>query len=181
MVGPGEARAIQLDRTRMEQALTGDRKFSISCQLGVRYPSLRAMMNWADSHLRYSVRFHLYDYTYHILCICCVYIIHIHGYNYDILFKFVWYHIKIILIYKVYASHIVVIFYVYYLYISIYTHCYIFRQGHDSAPGLDIMLLTQQFLTVSGQAASPARQHPPVEYMYRSSHPLLQFLPQKLA
>ena len=27
----------------------------------------------------------------------------------------------------------------------------------------------------------PARQHPPVEYVYRSSHPMLQFLPQKLA
>ncbi len=58
---------------------------------------------------------------------------------------------------------------------------YILRQGHDSAPGLDIMLLKQQFLTVSGQAANPARQHPPVEYMYRNSHPMLQFLPQKLA
>ncbi len=47
MVGPGEARAIQLDRTRMEQALAGDRIFSISCELGVRNPSLRAMMNRA--------------------------------------------------------------------------------------------------------------------------------------
>jgi hypothetical protein len=55
------------------------------------------------------------------------------------------------------------------------------RQGHDSAPGLDIMLLKQQFLSVSGQPANPARQHPPVEYMYRSSHPMLQFLPQKSA
>jgi len=61
MVGPGEARAIQLDRTRMEQALTGDRNFSISCELGVRYPSLRAMMNRADLHLRCSVRFYLYE------------------------------------------------------------------------------------------------------------------------
>jgi hypothetical protein len=40
------------------------------------------------------------------------------------------------------------------------------------------MLLKQQHLSVSGQAADPARQHPPVEYVYRSSHPLLQFLPQ---
>jgi hypothetical protein len=55
------------------------------------------------------------------------------------------------------------------------------RQGHDSAPGLDIMLLKQQYLSVSGHAANPARQHPPVEYLYRSSHPMLQFLPQKLA
>ena len=57
---------------------------------------------------------------------------------------------------------------------------FMLRQGH-SAPGLDIMLLKQQFLRVSGQAANPARQHPPVEYVYRSSHPMLQFLPQKLA
>ena len=57
---------------------------------------------------------------------------------------------------------------------------FMLRQGH-SAPGLDIMLLKQQFLGVSGQAANPARQHPPVEYVYRSSHPMLQFLPQKLA
>ena len=54
------------------------------------------------------------------------------------------------------------------------------RQGH-SAPGLDIMLLKQLFFGVSGQAANPARQHPPVEYVYRSSHPMLQFLPQKSA
>ena len=58
---------------------------------------------------------------------------------------------------------------------------FMLRQGHDSAPGLDIMLLKQQLLSVSGQVANPARQHPPVEYVYRSSHPLLQFLPQKLA
>ncbi len=57
------------------------------------------------------------------------------------------------------------------------------RQGHDSGPGLDIMHLKQQYLSVSGQAANPARPHPPqaVEYLYRSSHPMLQFLPQKLA
>ena len=55
------------------------------------------------------------------------------------------------------------------------------HQGHESAPGLDIMLLKQQFLSVSGQAANPGRQHPPVEYAYRISHPMLQFLPEKLA
>jgi hypothetical protein len=43
------------------------------------------------------------------------------------------------------------------------------------------MLLKQQHFSVSGQAANPARQHPPLEYVYRHSHPLLQFLPQKLA
>ena len=54
-------------------------------------------------------------------------------------------------------------------------------QGHDSAPGLDIMLLKQQLLSVSGPAGNPARQHPPVTYVYRTCHPMLQFLPQKLA
>ncbi len=54
----------------------------------------------------------------------------------------------------------------------------LFFQGHDSSPGLDIELLKQQHLSMSGQAADLARQHPPVEYVYRSSHPLLQFLPQ---
>jgi hypothetical protein len=34
------------------------------------------------------------------------------------------------------------------------------HQGHDSAPGLDIMLLKQQFLGVSAQPANQARQHP---------------------
>ncbi len=43
------------------------------------------------------------------------------------------------------------------------------------------MFLKQQFLIVSGQAANLERQHPPVEYMYSSSNPMLQFLPQILA
>jgi hypothetical protein len=55
----------------------------------------------------------------------------------------------------------------------------LFCQGQYWAPGLDIMLLKQQHFSVSGQAAYLARQHPPVEYVYRCSHPLLQFLPQK--
>ncbi len=42
----------------------------------------------------------------------------------------------------------------------------LFCQGNDSAPGLDIMLPKQQHLSVSGQAANPARQHPPVEYVF---------------
>ena len=55
------------------------------------------------------------------------------------------------------------------------------HQGHDSAPGLDIMVLKQQLISVSAHPANPARQHPPIEFVYRSSHPMLQFLPQKLA
>ena len=55
------------------------------------------------------------------------------------------------------------------------------RLGYDSAPGLDIMLLKQQVLNVSRQASTSGSQAPPVHNIYRSSHPLLQFLPQKLA
>jgi hypothetical protein len=83
MVGPREARQLLLDRSRMEKTLTDDRIFSISCELGVLYPSLRAMMN--------REYFHFDGYAYHILCICCVYTTHIHGYNDSILSKFVWY------------------------------------------------------------------------------------------
>ncbi len=54
-------------------------------------------------------------------------------------------------------------------------------QRHPAAPGLDIMLLKQQFLSVTRQAANPARQHPHIEYVYRRSHPMLQFLPRILA
>ena len=66
MIGPGEAQArqLQMDRTRMEKALTGDRNFSIACELGVRYPTLRAMMNRDNLHLRTSVRFHINVYAY---------------------------------------------------------------------------------------------------------------------
>ncbi len=35
-----EAHELQLDWTRMAKALTGDRNFSISCELDVRYPTL---------------------------------------------------------------------------------------------------------------------------------------------
>jgi hypothetical protein len=33
-------------------SFTTDRNFSISCELGMRYPSLQAMMNQEDLHLR---------------------------------------------------------------------------------------------------------------------------------
>ena len=38
------------------------------------------------------------------------------------------------------------------------------HKGHDSAPGLDIMVLKLQFISVSAQPADPARQHPPIEF-----------------
>ncbi len=51
----------------------------------------------------------------------------------------------------------------YYVYVTCYvlTNHYMLCQAQSSAPGLDIMLLKQQFLSVSGQAANQARQHPP--------------------
>ena len=48
-----------------------------------------------------------------------------------------------------------------------------FCQASDSAPHLDVMLLKQQNLSPAGL--------PAIEYVYRQMHPLLQFLPQKLA
>jgi hypothetical protein len=66
LVGPGEARELQLDRTRMAKALTGDRNFSISCESGVCYPLLLAMINREDLHLLKSVRFHLNGYAFEI-------------------------------------------------------------------------------------------------------------------
>jgi hypothetical protein len=77
MVGTGNARELRLDRTRMAKALTGDRNFSISCELGGRYPTLWAMMNREDLHLCKSGRFHFNGYVYEILSTCCVYTIHI--------------------------------------------------------------------------------------------------------
>jgi hypothetical protein len=61
-------------------AWTGDRKFSVSCDLGVCYPSLLAMMNQDDFHLSMSVRVVIFlTYTnilttiLYIIGICIVY------------------------------------------------------------------------------------------------------------
>ena len=48
-------RKLAIDHDKIEQALTGDRNFSISCELGVRYPILKAMLNREDLHIRVSV------------------------------------------------------------------------------------------------------------------------------
>jgi hypothetical protein len=56
----------------MAKSLTGDRNFSISCELGVRYPTLLAIMNREYLHLHKSVRFHVNGYAYEMLSICCV-------------------------------------------------------------------------------------------------------------
>ncbi len=56
--------------------------------------------------------------------------------------------------------------YVMYMLCIYYIYWQFFCQGHDSTPGFNIMLLKQQHLSVSGQAADLARQHPPVEYVW---------------
>ncbi len=61
----------------MTKALTGDRNFSISCEVGVRYPTLLAMINREDLHLLKAVRYQLNGYAYEIFSICCVYTIHV--------------------------------------------------------------------------------------------------------
>ncbi len=57
---------------------------------------------------------------------------------------------------------------IYYVYVISYvlTKYFMLHQGQSLAPGLDAMLLKQQFLSMSGQAANQAMQHPPVEYMF---------------
>ena len=72
MLDDSESRPIAMDQAKIEQALNGDRNFSISCELGVRYPTLKAMLNREDLHLRMAVSvFHILDiflyYTCHIL------------------------------------------------------------------------------------------------------------------
>ena len=54
-VNESDARKLAINHDKIEQALTGDRNFSISCELGVRYPMLKAMLNREDMHLRISV------------------------------------------------------------------------------------------------------------------------------
>ena len=54
-VNQSDARKLAIDHDKMEQALTGDRNFSISCELGGRYPMLKAMLNREDLHIRVSV------------------------------------------------------------------------------------------------------------------------------
>jgi hypothetical protein len=65
----GDDRKLAVDQEKIEQALTSDRNFSIACELGVRYPTLKAMLSRGDLHIRTSVRhianaiYHKYDYN----------------------------------------------------------------------------------------------------------------------
>jgi hypothetical protein len=52
----GDARKMAIDQEKIQQALSGDRNFSIACELGVRYPTLKAMLSREDLHLRSAVR-----------------------------------------------------------------------------------------------------------------------------
>ena len=36
---------VALDQDKIASVLNGDRNFSVACELGVRYPTLRAMLN----------------------------------------------------------------------------------------------------------------------------------------
>ena len=51
-------------------------------------------------------------------------------------------------------------------------------QGFNGAPSIDVMLLKPQFFTASGCSQ---RDEQGFQYAYRQNHPLLQFLPLKLA
>ncbi len=51
-VNESDARKLDIDHDKIEQALTGDRNFSIACELGVHYPMLKAMLNREDLHIR---------------------------------------------------------------------------------------------------------------------------------
>jgi hypothetical protein len=52
--GESESRQVAMDQEKIQQALTGDRNFSIACELGVRYPVLKAMLSRDNLHIRTS-------------------------------------------------------------------------------------------------------------------------------
>jgi hypothetical protein len=54
-VNESDPRTLPIDHDKIEQSSTGDRNFSTSCELGVRYPMLKAMLNREDRHIRVSV------------------------------------------------------------------------------------------------------------------------------
>ena len=80
-----DARPVELDQTKIELALNGDRNFSISCELGVRYPTLKAMINRADLHHRISDIFYEY-YIYIPEILSCILL----TYTMDFALRIVW-------------------------------------------------------------------------------------------
>ena len=53
--GESVSRPVAFDHVKMQQALSSDRNFSISCELEVRYPVLKALLNRRDMHIRAAV------------------------------------------------------------------------------------------------------------------------------
>jgi len=84
--GESVSRPVAIDHDKMQQALSSDLDFSVSCELGVRYPVLKAVLNREDMHIRTAVSlcdchilgiytvyiFILSVYTCHIQCIYLV-------------------------------------------------------------------------------------------------------------
>ncbi len=50
-VNNDDARKLAIDYDTIEQAISGDRNFSIACKLDVRYPTLKAILNRQDLHI----------------------------------------------------------------------------------------------------------------------------------
>jgi len=73
---------VALDQDKIASVLNGDRNFSVACELGVRYPTLRAMLNRGDLNLRIAVSLNFFSfnipgiyhmYIAHICRIHCIY------------------------------------------------------------------------------------------------------------
>ena len=100
--GESESRQVAMDQEKIQQALTGDRNFSITCELGVRYPVLKAILSREDLHISTSVThsylwfmsFFYWYYTWYIYCIYKVYVLIIQSYILYILgiyWVYTWY------------------------------------------------------------------------------------------
>jgi hypothetical protein len=70
--GESVSRPVAIDLDKMQQALSSDRNFSVSCELGVRYPVLKAVLNREDMHIRTAVSLYL-SYTLYIFGIIMPY------------------------------------------------------------------------------------------------------------
>ena len=51
---------VALDQDKIASILNRDRNFSVACELGVRYPTLRAMLNRGDLNLRMAMSLNLF-------------------------------------------------------------------------------------------------------------------------
>ena len=66
---------VALDQDKIASVLNGDRNFSVACELGVHYPTLRAMLNRGELNLRIAVslNFFFIEYPWYIPYISCAY------------------------------------------------------------------------------------------------------------